>query len=253
MVNKYTYISSNAMSDISDVIGDPLTAWNQQEGGRVYNVIFDGNVYTNTYWVERWHVPGQSGKESSPHNAWKYVRAATADEIKQHGNPTDGTILPTQNIPFPILQSDAPTENSYKLVGYKPDGSGAHLSYTATRVCKPMYNQYERDSTKPKLSAYITDWCQYDVRLDEENADPEKWGRGFALSTIDPTIYDKLIFSFLGIYGDIGVKKAKVNEVWDGWNSQTDQKISEGHIVPLDPYGDLGTSRISFHRILRAR
>ncbi|WP_340621974.1 glycosyl hydrolase family 18 protein [Xenorhabdus siamensis] len=246
MANKYTYTSSKAMSDISDAIGEPLTDWKQQEGGQVYNVIFDGNVYTNTYWVERWHVPGQSGKESSPHNAWKYVRAATADEMKQHGNPTDGTVLPTENIPFPILQFDEYTEDSYQQIGYKPDGSGSYLSYTATRVCKPMYNQYESDLTKPKLSAYITDWSQYDVRLDkddEENKDPNKWGRGFDLATIDPTTYDKLIFSFLGVCGDVGVKKDKVNEVWAGWNSQTDQKISEGHIVPLDPYGDLGTAR----------
>ncbi|MDE9564566.1 chitinase [Xenorhabdus bovienii] len=243
MTNKYTYTSSKAMSDISDVIGDPLTAWKQQEGGRVYNVIFNSNVYTNTYWVERWHVPGQSGQKSSPHNAWQYVRAATAEEINAHGNPTDGTVNPTEEIPSPILQSDRYTEETYEKVKYKPDGSGTNLSYTATRVCKPMYNQYERDPAKPKLSAYITDWCQYDARLDDKNENPEDRGRGFDLSTIDPTTYDKLIFSFLGICGDIGVKKEKVNEVWKGWNSQTDQKITEGHIVPLDPYGDLGTAR----------
>ncbi|MGJ0629445.1 hypothetical protein [Xenorhabdus bovienii] len=129
MTNKYTYTSSKAMSDISDVIGDPLTAWKQQEGGRVYNVIFNSNVYTNTYWVERWHVPGQSSEKSSPHNAWQYVRAATAEEINAHGNPTEGTVNPTEEIPSPVLQSDRYTEETYEKVKYKPDGSGTNLSY----------------------------------------------------------------------------------------------------------------------------
>ncbi|CAQ84151.1 MULTISPECIES: glycosyl hydrolase family 18 protein [Photorhabdus] len=244
MVNKYTYTSSKSMSDVSDIIGEPLTAWKNQAGGQVFNVIFDSGVYTNTYWVERWHVPEPSSKDGTPHNAWKYLRPATADEIKQHGNPTDGSVNPTEDIPSPVLQSDEITEKTYQRpeINFKPDGSGGNLAYTATRVCRPMYNEYETDKSKPKLSAYITDWCQYDARLDGHDEKADDRGRGFDLSTINVIAYDKLIFSFLGICGDVGVKKDKINEVWQGWKDQGGN-ITEGHIVPLDPYGDLGTAR----------
>ncbi|NHB95613.1 glycoside hydrolase family 18 protein [Photorhabdus stackebrandtii] len=245
MVNKYTYTSSRSMSDVSDIISEPLTAWKNQAGGQVYNVIFNGGVYTNTYWVERWHVPDPDSTDGTPHNAWKYIRPATEEEIKQHGNPTDGSINPTEEIPSPVLQPDAITVETYQRpdVNFKPDGSGNNLSYTAARVCRPMYNEYESDKSRPKLSAYITDWCQYDARLDGKNEEAGDRGRGFDLSTINVTAYDKLIFSFLGIYGDTGVKGKKIKEVAEGWNSQSDIKITEGHIVPLDPYGDLGTAR----------
>ncbi|MGG7667444.1 insecticidal toxin complex chitinase Chi2 [Yersinia sp. J1] len=251
MVNKYTYTSSKAMSDISDVIGEPLAAWDSQVGGRVFNVIFDGKVYTNTYWVERWQVPGIGSSDGNPHNAWKFVRAATADEINKIGNPTTADVKPTENIPSPILVEDKYTEETYSRpdVNFKEDGSQGNLSYTATRVCAPMYNHYVGDKTKPKLSAYITDWCQYDARLDGGGSKEEERGRGFDLATLmqNPATYDRLIFSFLGICGDIGNKSKKVQEVWDGWNAQAPSlglpQIGKGHIVPLDPYGDLGTAR----------
>ncbi|MDR0219480.1 MAG: chitinase [Enterobacteriaceae bacterium] len=251
MVNKYTYTSAKAMSDISDIIGEPLTIWNQQVGGQVFNVIFDGKVYTNTYWVERWHVPGNGSTDGNPHNAWKLVRDATAAEMQNIGNPTDGTVNPTEDIPSPILVADEYTEKTYLRpdVNFKPDGSQGNLSYTATRVCAPMYNRYTSDKTRPKLSAYITDWSQYDARLDGQDETPDQRGRGFDLKTLmdNPTTYDRLIFSFLGICGDFGKLKKKVDEVWDGWNDQVKflggAPIEKGHVVPLDPYGDLGTAR----------
>ncbi|WP_445493422.1 hypothetical protein [Photorhabdus sp. SF281] len=79
--------------------------------------------------------------------------------------------------------------------------------------------------------------------MDGKNEEESDRGRGFDLSIINITAYDKLIFSFLGIYGDTGVKGKKIKEVAEGWNSQSDIKITESHIVPLDPYGDLGTAR----------
>ncbi|MFD9796995.1 hypothetical protein ACFWXK_39315 [Streptomyces sp. NPDC059070] len=36
-----------------------------------------------------------------------------------------------------------------------------------TQVTKPASNRYQAVASKPQLSAYITDWCQYDARLPE--------------------------------------------------------------------------------------
>ncbi|WP_243465181.1 hypothetical protein [Photorhabdus temperata] len=55
--SKYQYTCKKVMSDASENIGAPLTAWSNQSGGETYYVIFDGQVYKNTYWVERWHIP----------------------------------------------------------------------------------------------------------------------------------------------------------------------------------------------------
>lgn len=246
--SKYQYTCKKVMSDASENIGAPLTAWSNQSGGETYYVIFDGQVYKNTYWVERWHIP-QRDNTPSYENAWSWVRAATAEEIAKHGNPKEGTVKPIPG-DVAILKPDALTEKTYQEKGYKPDGSGTNLAYTSARVCHSLYNQYETDRTRPKVSAYITDWCQYDARLppaskdsDENENDP---GRGFNLADIPATAYDRLVFSFLGIYGDKGSKKDRINLSAEGWNKQLrpeDPPITFGHIVPVDPYGDLGTTR----------
>lgn len=80
------------------------------------------------------------------------------------------------------------------------------LFYTSARVAKPVYNEYKKDNTKPQLSCYITDWCQYDARLQNDTV-PANAGRGFNLTNIDPYAYDRIIFSFMGICGDVGEKK----------------------------------------------
>ncbi|MGC1854039.1 MAG: hypothetical protein WA659_01505 [Candidatus Aquirickettsiella sp.] len=84
----------------------------------------------------------------------------------------------------------------------------ALLSYISTRVAKSVYNIYENLVNEPKLSAYITDWAQYDGRLQNDTA-PANAGRGFDLTKIDPNAYDRLIFSFMGICGDFGKKKIR--------------------------------------------
>lgn len=248
MANHYIYTVTRPMSDISDDIGLPLAAWDEQQGGAVFNVIYDGDVYTNKYWVERWHIPGAEGKDASATNAWEYVRAASADEISRLGNPKEKIVAPTEEAPYAVLKNDALSEQTWKEEGFTPNGEGSNLSYTATRVCNPMYNRYDSDSSRPRLSAYITEWSQYDVRLggDEGSAEESKeYGRGFNLETLmqNPTAYDRIIFSFLGICGDIGVKKDRIDEVWQGWNTQVDTPIGPGHVVILDPYGALGTAR----------
>ncbi|TDB53377.1 glycoside hydrolase family 18 protein [Photorhabdus luminescens] len=249
--SKYQYTCKKMMSDASENIGAPLTAWSNQSGGETYYVIFDGQVYKNTYWVERWHIP-QRDNIPSYENAWIWVRTATNAEIEKHGNPTQGTVEPIPG-DVDILKPDALTEETYQEKGYKPDGSGTNLAYTSARVCHSLYNQYETDRTRPKVSAYITDWCQYDARLPaasddsgEEDDDKDGPGRGFNLEDIPATAYDRLVFSFLGIYGDTGKKSDRINLSAEGWNKQLkpgDPPITSGHIVPVDPYGDLGTTR----------
>lgn len=246
---KYTYTSDRAMSNPSCEIGSQLMLWDQQSGGETFNVIFDSKVYQNKYWVERWHVPNDD--PASAHNAWEYLRAADASELDEGtgiGNVLPGTV---ELVPIPgdsgVLNDDEKTTDTYHHMNFEPNGSANNLSYTASRVCNDRYNRYDQDSRRPKVSAYITDWCQFDGRLDNavEEIQPEDYGRGFDLNNIPATAYDKLIFSFMGVAGDRLFSEDKVQQAMDGWNEQVEagDEISVGHIVPVDPYGDLGSSR----------
>lgn len=209
--------------------------WDHQSGGETYNVVFDSKVWQNAWWVESTDCPAKAAADPD-HNPWRFLRNATAGEIAQ-GNPTscDGSQECTS-----LLCKDAKTEAMYQKVGYKPDGSGTNLSYTSARVAKPVYNLYEQHENEPKLSAYITDWCQYDARL-QNDTEPANAGRGFDLDNIDPNAYDRLIFSFMGICGDFGEKAATVQKSVDGWNKQAPKPMKKGHIVLMDPWGDLAT------------
>ncbi|MBD2784171.1 glycoside hydrolase family 18 protein [Xenorhabdus sp. DI] len=258
--NVYRYPSIKAMSDASEEVGESLIAWQNQSGGQTWYVIYDSAVFKNIGWVERWHIPDRNVSPDLPvyENAWRYVRNATSEEIAAHGNPSTSTVPSGEK--NGILQYDELTEETYKKVGYKPDGSGTNLSYSSARVAKSMYNEYEVDPENteplPKVSAYITDWCQYDARLPPEtqskpalDSEDNAPGRGFNLENIPPTAYDRLIFSFMAVNGDKGKLSGRINEVVAGWNRQAEASEGEidpitlGHIVPVDPYGDLGTTR----------
>lgn len=255
--NYYRYSSLKAMSDASEETGEILTAWNNQSGGQTWYVIYDGGVFKNIGWVERWHIPDRDLNDETPvyENAWRFVRQATPDEIAYHGNPATPEVPPGHKTP--VLRPDDLTEKTYEEKGYHPDGSGSHLSFTSARVACSVYNGYEIDpehqGALPKVSAYITDWCQYDARLSPEAgkdiSDTDEPGRGFNLDDIPPTAYDRLIFSFMAVNGDKGKLKDRINAVVDGWNLQANASSGEiapitlGHIVPVDPYGDLGTTR----------
>ncbi|ODS24631.1 hypothetical protein AB835_02565 [Candidatus Endobugula sertula] len=252
MYYKHSYTTTKAMSDVSEQIGEPLAVWNEQSGGQTYNVIYAGQVYQNQYWVERWHSPGEVGVNgtASPHNAWQWQRAATIQELNDIGDTPGHEVTPIPGDPHPpVLECDKLTEETYEKVDYQPDGSGrSNLSYTASRVCKSMYNEYYEDSSRPKVAAYITDWCQYDSRLDNGvTNDPKDFGRGYDLTKIPATAYDKLVFSFMAVCGDtVGPLAKEIADVVEGWNKQLgpdDPEITEGHIIPVDPYGDLGTTR----------
>lgn len=64
-----------------------LEAWSGQEGGTTYEVIFDGDVYTNAWWVGASNCPKDASNDQA-NNPWRYQRDATAAEIAQYGNPT---------------------------------------------------------------------------------------------------------------------------------------------------------------------
>lgn len=63
-----------------------LDAWRGQTGGDTVQVIYDGKVYSNAWWVAADNCPGEANNDVA-NNPWRYVRAATAAEIKQYGNP----------------------------------------------------------------------------------------------------------------------------------------------------------------------
>lgn len=212
-----------------------VVPWDHQSGAGPFKVVFNSQIWQNSWWVEAHHCPGK-WQEDPNHNPWRLLRQATNDEIAL-GNPTscDGAADCTD-----LLCKDPKTEAMYQQVGYKADGSGSNLSYTSARVAKTVYNSYEKSETKPKLSAYITDWCQYDARL-QNNTVPNQAGRGFDLAKIDPNAFDRIIFSFMGICGDFGDKAETVQKSVDGWNKQAPNAMGKGHIVLMDPWGDLAT------------
>jgi chitinase len=212
-----------------------VVPWDHQSGGETYHVIFDSKIWKNAWWVEASNCPGEAA-EDPDHNPWRFLRNATMEEIAT-GNPTscNGASDCTA-----LLCQDSKTEATYKEVDYKGDGSGTNLSYTSTRVAKSVYNIYKKPENGPKISAYITDWCQYDARLQNDTT-PANAGRGYDLTKLDPNAFDRLIFSFMGICGDFGEKAEVVQKSVDGWNKQSSSPMKKGHIVLMDPWGDLAT------------
>lgn len=97
-----------------------------------------------------------------------------------------------------LIQGDTITETTHAANGFDPATSDDKISYTSARVAKPVYNKYKNSTTKPKVFGYYTDWSQYDSRLQGNMSQP---GRGYDLTKVSPTAYDKLIFGFVGITG----------------------------------------------------
>ncbi|ECC1658732.1 TPA: chitinase [Salmonella enterica subsp. salamae] len=97
-----------------------------------------------------------------------------------------------------LIQDDTITETTHAANGFDPATSDDKISYTSARVAKPVYNKYKESTTKPKVFGYYTDWSQYDSRQQGNMSQP---GRGYDLTNVSPTAYDKLIFGFVGITG----------------------------------------------------
>jgi bifunctional chitinase/lysozyme len=62
-----------------------LEAWNGQEGSANFEVIYNGNVYTNSWWVGAAQCPG-TAEQDQGNNPWRLVRPATAQELSLYGN-----------------------------------------------------------------------------------------------------------------------------------------------------------------------
>ncbi|WP_097438009.1 carbohydrate-binding protein [Escherichia coli] len=73
-----------------------VVAWNKQQGGQTWYVVFNGAVYKNAWWVASSNCPGDA-KGNDASNPWRYVRAATATEITQYGNPASCSVKPDNN------------------------------------------------------------------------------------------------------------------------------------------------------------
>ncbi|MEV0249025.1 hypothetical protein AB0H76_20640 [Nocardia sp. NPDC050712] len=71
-----------------------LEAWTGQTGGDEIEVIFDGKVYSNAWWVEPQHCPGK-WQEDPSQNPWRVKRPATANELAELGNQKLPRVLPS--------------------------------------------------------------------------------------------------------------------------------------------------------------
>ncbi|CAM3507625.1 hypothetical protein BS639_20335 [Rouxiella silvae] len=63
-----------------------LEAWDHQDTNSKIEVIFNGNIYTNGWYANPSDCPGHNSGQGS--SAWNLVKAASADEIAEFGNPT---------------------------------------------------------------------------------------------------------------------------------------------------------------------
>lgn len=99
-----------------------------------------------------------------------------------------------------LINGDTLTETSNAADGFNPAKEDSAFSYTSARVAKPVYNKYKSSTTKPKVFGYYTDWSQYDGRLQGDNSKDNR-GRGYDLSNVSPTAYDKIIVGFVGVTG----------------------------------------------------
>ncbi|EFT4327048.1 chitinase [Salmonella enterica] len=131
-----------------------------------------------------------------------------------------------------LIQGDTITETTHAANGFDPATSDDNISYTSARVAKPVYNKYKNSTTKPKVFGYYTDWSQYDSRLQGNMSQP---GRGYDLTNVSPTAYDKLIFGFVGITGFRKIDKENRDVV-----AEAAAQCGKVKYEPtfLDPWGD---------------
>ncbi len=131
-----------------------------------------------------------------------------------------------------LIQGDTITETTHAANGFNPATSDDKISYTSARVAKPVYNKYKNSTTKPKVFGYYTDWSQYDSRLQGNMSQP---GRGYDLTNVSPTAYDKLIFGFVGITGFRKIDKENRDVV-----AEAAAQCGKVKYEPtfLDPWGD---------------
>ena len=79
-----------------------MEAWNNQQGGNKYQVIFDGKIYENAWWVSSTNCPGKA-KANDATNPWRLKRTATAAEISQFGNTLSCELQIRQHLIRPLM------------------------------------------------------------------------------------------------------------------------------------------------------
>lgn len=67
-----------------------LEAWSGQTatGENPIEVVFNGNIYRNAYWVGADDCPLTHSGDANSGKAWRLIKKASAQEIKTYGNPT---------------------------------------------------------------------------------------------------------------------------------------------------------------------
>ncbi|MBA7846021.1 chitinase [Klebsiella sp. RHBSTW-00484] len=133
-----------------------------------------------------------------------------------------------------LIKGDTLTETSNAADGFNPATEVSAYSYTSARVTKPVYNQYKSSTTKPKVFGYYTDWSQYDGRLQGGDSKDNR-GRGYDLTNVSPTAYDKIIVGFVGVTGF-----HKVDGAWRDVVAEGAELCGKVQYEPtfLDPWGD---------------
>ncbi|MFI6469904.1 glycosyl hydrolase family 18 protein [Streptomyces sp. NPDC050516] len=130
-----------------------------------------------------------------------------------------------------FVQADPASERTYQQTGFDPATADSQLSYTSNRVAKPVYNTYEPG--RYEVSGYITDWAQYDGRL-QEDPNPANAGRGADLAQLlaNPTAYDRVVVQSAAIVGDRGEKQQVIARAAEQLGR------TAGQVTFIDPWGD---------------
>ncbi|MDU7174288.1 MAG: chitinase, partial [Klebsiella oxytoca] len=133
-----------------------------------------------------------------------------------------------------LIKGDTLTETSNAADGFNPATEVSNYSYTSARVAKPVYNKYKASTSKPKVFGYYTDWSQYDGRLQGGDAKDNR-GRGYDLTNVSPTAYDKIIVGFVGVTGF-----HKVDGMYRDVVAEAAEQCGKVKYEPtfLDPWGD---------------
>jgi chitinase len=149
------------------------------------------------------------------------------------------------------IQGLGATEKTYGFNGFSPSTKSDQLSWTAGRVAKNVFNEYEKNTFE--CFCYYSDWGTYDGRYAGPGPFSEG-GRGTDFMRLEGKkgTFDKIVLGFAAIVGDKGVKRktiAKAAHYWDHIpvpgveptpeELETAEKLWMSKAMLTDPYGDV--------------
>lgn len=193
---------------------------------------------------------------------WKYQSGSASgysceDEyLRIHGDNGGSDVEETNVLVLDPASLETNEINQFDATGGAMDGNPGttedSLALTSARALKQLANTYVRqEGSAQKVSAYITDWSQYDARLVNESADGNgdgkvtvnETGRGFNLEKMieNPTMFDTLIFSFMGICGDTSTNVGSLLEHCTGGSNGGTDSLN-GEVSLVDHWGDMASS-----------